>query len=120
MKYKNIELDGLDIEIDIEAAKGFIDHRINMKCPLTPRAFYQAMNESLRAFEVGMTPTELIDWTVTTKGWKGINIAYTKNALAGEFEALKNVARIEGRLIQGESTRDIPTQQMLDDKSWAN
>ena len=37
LKHKKIDLSGLDIEIDIEAAKGFIDHRIEKKSPATQR-----------------------------------------------------------------------------------
>ena len=85
---KNIKIDftGLDAEIDIEAAKSYVQHRINVNKPLTQRAFNQAMSKALQAFQVGMTPTELIDWTVD-KGWQGINIAYTKSALESERQA---------------------------------
>jgi len=86
-KTTKIDYTGLDIEIEIEAAQSYVEHRINKGAPLTQRAFNQAMQKALQAHEVGMTPTELIDWTVD-KGWSGINIAYTKNTLGSEAEAL--------------------------------
>lgn len=86
-KNTKIDFTGLDAEIDIDAAKSYVQHRINIGKPLTQRAFDQAMNKALQAFQVGMTPTELVDWTVD-KGWQGINIAYTKNALEQERRAM--------------------------------
>ena len=118
MKYKNIELDGLDLEIDIEAAKGFIDHRALKKKPLTQRAFDQAMVKALQAFQVGMTPTELIDFTCE-KGWDGINLVYTAAAKNREMMAMQETLQLS-TVNQPRLTRDIPTQQMLDDTSWAN
>lgn len=87
-KNTKIDFTGLDAEIDIEAAKSYVQHRVNLGKPLTQRAFDQAMKRALEAFHVGMTPTELIDWTVEVKGWQSINIAYTKNALEQERRAM--------------------------------
>ena len=115
MKYKNIELDGLDIEIDIEAAKSFIEMRAMKKKPLTQRAFDQAMKKALMAFQIGMTATEVIDYTVE-KGWDGINLNYVTNARSREMMAIQEVH--QQRTLT--NTRDISTQQMLDDTSWAN
>jgi len=119
-KATKIDYAGLDIEIELEAAQSYVEHRINKGKPLTQRAFNQAMKMALRAYEVGMTPTELIDWTVS-KGWDGINLSYAKNALSretmAEFEATvwpKNVARIGNQ-----RTRDVPIATMLNDDSWS-
>ena len=119
-KSTKIDYTGLDLEIEIEAAQSYVEHRINKGKPLTQRAFNQAMAMALRAHEVGMTPTELIDWTVT-KGWDGINISFTKSALSreriAEFESTvlpKNVARIDSA-----KTKDQPISKMLADNSWS-
>jgi len=113
-KATKIDYAGLDIEIELEAAQSYVEHRINKGKPLTQRAFNQAMCMALRAHEVGMSPTELIDWTVS-KGWDGINLPYAKNALSretmAEFEATvlpKNVSRID-------RTRDQSIPKMLTD-----
>ena len=119
-KATKIDYTGLDLEIELEAAQSYVEHRINKGKPLTQRAFNQAMAMALRAHEVGMTPTELIDWTVT-KGWDGINISFTKSALSreriAEFESTvlpKNVARIDSA-----KTKDQPISKMLADNSWS-
>ena len=104
-----ISLAQLDLEIEQDAALSYIEHRKLKKKPLTQRAFDQAMKKALLAFEVGMTPTELIDWTID-KGWDGINIAFTKSALNREVQA---VAEISGR-----STRDISLDERLNNRSW--
>ena len=90
LKHKKIDLSGLDIEIDIEAARGFIDHRIEKKSPATQRIFDNQMKMALRAHECGMTPTELIDFTCN-KGWTAININYTKSAVNREMQALSEI-----------------------------
>ena len=119
-KTTKIDYTCLDIEIELEAAQSYVEHRINKGKPLTQRAFNQAMSMALRAHEIMMTPTELIDWTVS-KGWDGINLSYAKNALSretmAEFEATvlpKNVARIGNQ-----RTRDVPIATMLNDDSWS-
>ena len=106
MKYKKIDLSGLDMEIDIEAAKSYIEFRIECKKPLTQRAFNQAMQTALQAYRVNMTPTELIDWTVA-KGWHGININYTIAQLQKEQDAIS-------------STRGTTIQEQLTDRTWAH
>ena len=90
LKHKKIDLSGLDLEIDIEAAKGFIDHRIEKKSPATQRIFDNQMKMALRAHECGMSPTELIDFTCN-KGWTAININYTKSAVNREMQALSEI-----------------------------
>ncbi len=110
-KHKDIDLAGIDIEIDPDAAKSYIEFRIKIKKPFTQRAFDQAMAKSLQAYRVGMTPTELIDFTVH-KGWSGINLAYTAKAKDGELQA---IAEIKGR-----STRSTSLAVEIQDKSWAN
>jgi hypothetical protein len=87
MKKTKIDISGIDKGIDPEAAQDYVQHRINKGKPLTQRAFNQAMKKTLQAHEVGMTPTELIDWTIE-KGWDGININFTKSALMREQQAI--------------------------------
>lgn len=90
MKYKGIDLQDLDPSIEMDAAKSFIEHREINKKKLTQRAFSQAMKTALQAFKISMTPTELIDFTVN-KGWAGININWTLNALNSEMIALERI-----------------------------
>ena len=117
-----ISLAQLDLEIEQDAALSYIEHRKLKKKPLTQRAFDQAMKKALLAFEVGMTPTELIDWTID-KGWDGINIAFTKSALNREVQAIaeisyrNNVVQTIGHSIK---TKEQPIHKQLSDTSWVN
>jgi len=119
MIYKNINLECLDKlkddfgnKIEVDAAKSYIEHRINKKKPLTQRAFNQAMAKALNANKVGMTPTELIDWTVEHTGWDGINISWTKGRLAAEAKAERESV--------SNSVRDVTIEEQLTDRSWAH
>ena len=118
MKYKNIDLNGLDIEIDIEAAKSYIEHRALKKKPLTQRAFNQAMQKALLGFTIKMTPTEVIDYTVD-KGWDGINLNYIVNARNNECTPLQTYNQPNVVAIGGRKTRDIGIDEQLSDRSWA-
>jgi hypothetical protein len=117
---RNIKIDftGLDAEIELEAAKSYVQHRINIGKPLTQRAFELAMKKSLLAFEVGMTPTELIDFTVD-KGWQGINIEYTRNAIGGAKSHNVQNYNYRQQIIEKTRTKDRTITQQLSDRSWA-
>ena len=114
MKYRELDLTFIPDGIELDAIKSYIDFRCKIKKPLTQRAFNQAMAKALEAPSVGMTPTELIDFTVD-KGWSGINLQYTANARVNEFEAASRVA-IAGKV----TTRQLTLKDELDDNSWAN
>lgn len=119
MKYKGIQLDGLDIEIDIEAAKSYIEFRVMAKKPLTQRAFDQAMKKALMAFTINMTPTDVIDYTVE-KGWQGINLEWITNAKQRETIQIPQFGQQNVVPIGQRSTRDISIHEQLNDTSWAD
>lgn len=99
-----------DIEISEEARKEFIQWRKLAKKPLTEGALARQMKIALRAFEVGMTPDELIYFTID-QGWQGINIEYTAAKLNRQMQAVQEVKT---------NTRAITLDQELNDTSWAN
>jgi hypothetical protein len=111
MKKSKIDISGIDLEIEPEAAQDYVQHRINKGKPLTQRAFNNAMKSALRVHEVGMTPTELIDWTIE-KGWDGINLNYTKSALMREGQAIIECNN------GVPSTKQLRLQDELMDTSW--
>ena len=120
-----IDLTGLDICIDKEVAQEFIQYRGAMEKKYhlkTQGQFDRQMKKALKAHEVGMSPTDLIEWTMD-KNWVGINITYTATALSREMQAITEVAYRPdgGRVInQSAKTRDMPIQHQLTDNSWAN
>ena len=125
-KATKIDYTKLDPSIELEAAESYVEHRINKGKPLTQRAFNQAMGQAMQAHEVGMTPTQLIDWTVGVKGWDGINLTYTKSALSREMQAvcevsMRRVINPRQPLISDNTrTKDVPIKAMLEDDSWTN
>lgn len=79
-KYKKLDLDRLPEGISNQAAKDFIDHRIELKARMTQKAFDLAMNEALKAGCIGITPDEAIHETIMA-GWKGIKLDWLKNRI---------------------------------------
>jgi len=124
MKYKKIDLAGLDIEIDPELAKAFIDHRLTMKKPLTQFAFDSQMKKSLRGHEISMTPNEVIKYVCEETTWQGIDVEYIASNLNDKRQAMeramKGVAIVNANIMRGVSTRDIPLGEQLTDRSWAD
>jgi len=110
MKYKGIDLSGLDMEISEDIAKEFIEHREINKKKLTQGAFNRAMKTALKAFQIGMTPDELIEFTID-KGWQGINLEWAKNALMKESHIQVNTRSLD--------TRGMSIQQEMSD-DWAH
>ena len=106
-----ISIENLPPEISLEVAQEFIEYRQAMGkryALKTQGAFDRQMKIALRAHEVGMTPDELITWTID-QNWQGINISYTKNRINQIMQAECNATR----------TKDIPVHRQLTDTSWA-
>lgn len=124
-KATKIDYTGLDPSIELEAAESYVEHRINKGKPLTQRAFNQAMGQAMQAHEVGMTPTQLIDWTVGVKGWDGINLAYTKSALSREMQAVcavsmrREINPGQPLISDDTKTKSVPIAHQLGNTDWA-
>ncbi len=124
MIYKNIDLSQLDPQIDTQIAKDYIDHRKTIKKPLTQRAFNAQMKNALRAFElekygISMTPNEVIEWTLDNTNWQKIDPIWVANQLV-KNKATEEVLAQQSMRISNQSTRNIPLQQQLNDRSWAH
>ena len=124
MIYKSINLSQLDPQIDTQIAKDYIDHRKTIKKPLTQRAFNAQMKNALRAFElekygISMTPNEVIEWTLDNTNWQKIDPIWVANQLV-KNKATEEVLAQQSMRISNQSTRNIPLQQQLNDRSWAH
>jgi len=124
MIYKNIDLSQLDPQIDTQIAKDYIDHRKIIKKPLTQRAFNAQMKNALRAFElekygISMTPNEVIEWTLDNTNWQKIDPIWVANQLV-KNKGTEEVLVQQSMRISNQSTRNIPLQQQLNDRSWAH
>jgi hypothetical protein len=78
--YKGLDLKPFEKDVSIEHLKHLIDHRITKKAKPTQHALKLQVKRLTRSQEVGMTPEELIDYTIE-KNWIAVNIDYTKNDL---------------------------------------
>lgn len=118
MIYKKIDLaECCFYNVSEDCAKGFIDWRIEIKKPLTNRAFKLAMIEAVRCGQLGLTPDESLDKTVLW-GWQAPNYSYTARKIAEEFSAIE-VAFLADKNKLNRSTRDVPILEQLNDRSWA-
>ena len=87
------------------------------------------MKIALRSHEVGMSPDELIEFTID-QNWQGINVSYTKNKInqmiAAESSALSNTRNrslsqdLSDASWGSTKTRDLKVADQLEDNSWAN
>tara|TARA_R110000787_G_scaffold59374_2_gene134621 strand:+ start:801 stop:1532 length:732 start_codon:yes stop_codon:yes gene_type:complete len=92
--YKKISLDSLPVEISVDTAKEYIDHRNNLKKPLTQNAFARNMNQAVTwQFELSTT-AELIITEVIDAGWQWAKLEWLKKRLGdnkpGTFERLSD------------------------------
>lgn len=104
-------------QISEEVAQEFLDYRQAMprdKRINTQGAFKRQMKLALRAAEIGMTPDELIEFTID-RAWRGINISYTKNWFANNVKAEMKAYEVASG---GIKTRNIPISEEMNDTSW--
>jgi hypothetical protein len=108
-----ISIKNLPPQISAEVAQEFIEYRQAMGkryALKTQGAFDRQIKIALRAHEVGMTPDELIMWTID-QNWQGINISYTKNRISQIIQAESNAMQTP--------TRGRTLAQDLTDTSWS-
>jgi len=117
--------------IDEDTAKEFIDHRLNLKKPLTQGAFQRNINQAIKCeAQLGITASEAFEIAID-KGWQGVTLEYIQNDIArrqrASQEAIATAAVTHNsgpRLIHDNTrprlTRDIPLHEELNDRSWAN
>lgn len=77
-KYKGLDFSNLPIEIDEETGQEFVDHRKNLKKPLTQNAFDRAMRAAVDISEhpeVPLTAIQVITRVIDC-GWQGIKPEY--------------------------------------------
>lgn len=122
MVYKKIETSSaIFSNISEDVAQEFIDHRINIKKPLTQGAFNRAMATAVKCEGLGISAEEAIAMIVD-KGWQGITFEYVAAELNRRMTAIQEVRTSSQRtLLQTDkSTRGTTIQQDLNDRGWAN
>jgi len=131
MQHRKIDITpAIMSNIDEDTAKEFIDHRLNLKKPLTQPAFERNINQAVRCEQqLGITASEALEITID-KGWVGVTLQYIQNDIANRQrasqEAIATAATIYNsgpRLIHDNTrprlTRDISLQEDLTNRSWA-
>lgn len=113
MIYKKIDISqAVFFNVTEDAAKEYIDHRLNIKKPLTQRAFDRAMQKALECERLGVTPDEAIEITVDN-GWQGITPEYIAAGQSRKMQAARESMNTS-------STRDLTLIESLTDRSWAH
>ena len=111
MLYKNIDISQAAFyNVSEDAAKEFIEHRQNIKKPLTQRAFDRMLKRAVECSRYGYTPDEAIEATVDN-GWQGITPEYLAASKSRRMQAIQEAS--EG------GTRDRGLIEDLQDRSWA-
>lgn len=120
MIYKKIDLtEAILSNVEQEAAEAFIDMRLSIKKPLTPRSFNQNMRKAAKCEQMGIcTATEAVDMA-TDKCWQGVTPEFIAKALKNAFCAGVEAATSTPTL-PGESLKDRSIPQQLEDRSWAH
>lgn len=122
MIYKKIAINmAIFSNITEEAAHEFIDHRINIKKPLTQGAFDRAMATAVKCEKLGISATDAVLMAVD-KGWQGITYEYIAAEISRRMTAITQAVTTP-RVQQQDgnrSTRDRTVLEDLTDRSWAN
>lgn len=109
--YKKIDISkAAFFNVSEDAAKEFIDHRSNIKKPLTQRAFERSLKKAVECERYGITPDEAIEITID-EGWQGIT---------PEFIAAKQSRKMQAASEARGSTRQGALIDDLTDRSWAH
>jgi hypothetical protein len=113
MIYKKIDISqAVFFNVSEDAAKELIDHRLNLKKPLTQRAFERALKKAFECESLGVTPDEAIEITVDN-GWQGVTPEYIAAGQSRKIQAARESASTN-------STRDLTLIESLTDRSWAH
>lgn len=128
MIYKKIALNmAIFSNVTEETAKEFIDHRINIKKPLTQGAFDRSMGVAVKCERLGISADEAVLMTVD-KAWQGVTYEYIAAEISRRMAAItQSVAapRLQQQKLcdttgAPRSTRERTIQQDLNDRSWAD
>lgn len=126
MIYKKIAINmAIFSNISEDVAKEFIDHRINIKKPLTQGAFDRAMATAVKCEKLGISAEEAVIMTVD-KAWQGITYEYIAAEIARRMTAITEAVTTprlqqqKQRPSANRSTRERTVLEDLNDRSWAN
>ena len=113
MIYKKIDVtSAVMARVSEDTAKEFIDHRINMKKPLTQGAFDRAMGAAVKCELHHHIPAqEAIEITIDN-GWQGVKPEFIVADLSRRTKAAIETSSL--------STRQPTLAQDLNDTSWAD
>ncbi len=106
-RFSGIDLSNIDDSISQHIAIEFISHRKAMRAPLTQHAFDLAMGTAIKACEIGMTPDQAINETISS-GWKGINIKWLENkSISNARPREKTYEEIRDNLTRGNTYEQL-------------
>ena len=104
-RHRGILLNELPDLIDPSVARELIDHRHNLKKPLTQGAFNRLIATALRApRETGVSPNAALQ-TIVDRGWQGLNLDWLK-------------PKAQTGAPGNQRTRDTSVLDMVTDTNW--
>lgn len=108
MIYKKIDISQAAFcNITDELACEFIDHRLNIKAPLTQGSFNRSLIQATKCAALGISAGEAIEMAID-KSWRGIVFEYIKAELGRRKEAAGKSLVIAGpdNFIERATNRD--------------
>lgn len=121
MIYKKIDITQAALSnIDEGTAQEFIDHRINLKKPLTQGAFNRAVKAAVKCEAAGICQAQEAVETTIDKGWLGVTPEYLANHFASRQQAAIESLQVVNQPRLTQSTKAVPIAQELNDHSWAH
>lgn len=121
MIYKKIDISQAVLSnVEEDTAKEFVDHRVNMKKPLTQGAFNRAIKSAFKCESVGICSAQDAIETTIDKGWAGVTPEFLANHFSGRQQAAIESIRVVHQPRLTQSTKDNSLHQDLNDTSWAH
>ncbi len=126
MIYRKVEIHSAILSnIDEDMAKEFVDHRVNIKKPLTQGAFNRAVKQAVQCeLRLNISATEAFEITID-QGWAGVKVEYIENHLnrlsqARQESIARQAIQSTGKpKLVTDNTRGRTLEQDLHDRSWA-
>ncbi len=113
-QYRSLDCSGIPLDV-LQSIKEFIDHRINLKKPMTQAALSRLMTAVEKtAKELELTSEEVITETIDA-GWQSVNAEWLRNRLGTSHDRIRSGSHTakneQAKLTPAQQTQAIREQQ---------
>jgi len=112
-KYKGLDVSVFNEKFSLEAIKEYINHRANLKKPLTQESLGRILDEALKVEnfpELQTTPVQVLQ-TAIDNGWQGLKITWFTKSLGGRHANNESSAHPSNE----SNSQSFVTQDTLDE-----